>query len=111
MSENVENWIEVRASDSSDGRVHVSHILSSITRTESDSSSIAGVRWFKCRNFVAIPVLSSDALHFLFSAVMARLSSVGMSKIPVLNVSFNRPEVIVFVEQSDSIADASIQRG
>ena len=34
-----------------------------------------------------------------------------MSKIPVLNVSFNRPEVIVFVEQSASIADVSIQRG
>ena len=34
-----------------------------------------------------------------------------MSKIPALNVSFSRPEVIVFVEQSDSIADVSIQRG
>ena len=32
-----------------------------------------------------------------------------MSKIPVLNVSFNRLEVIVFVEQSASIADVSIQ--
>ena len=34
-----------------------------------------------------------------------------MSKIPVLDVSFNPPEVIVFVTQSDSIADVSIQRG
>ena len=49
--------------------------------------------------------------HFLFLALMARLSSVGLvSKIPVLTVSINRQEVIVFVRQSDNIADVSIQR-
>ena len=43
---------------------------------------------------------------------MARLSSVGLiSKITVLNVSINRQDVIVFVEQSDNITDVSIQRG
>ena len=40
------------------------------------------------------------------------LSSVGLiSKILVLNVSVNRQDVIVFIKQSDSIADVSIQRG
>ena len=54
-----------------------------------------------------------DALHFLFFfALMARVSSVGFtSKIPVLNVSFNRQEVIALVKRSDNIAEVSIQRG
>ena len=53
----------------------------------------------------------SDAFHLLFLALMARLSSVGLiSKIPVLNVTFNQLEVIVFVKQSDNIADVSVQR-
>ena len=43
---------------------------------------------------------------------MARLSSVSvMSQIPVLNVAFNQQEVIIFIEQPDSIADVPIQRG
>ena len=53
-----------------------------------------------------------NVLHFLFLALMARLASVGLiSKIPVLNVSTNRQEFIVFVQQSDNIANMSIQRG
>ena len=35
----------------------------------------------------------------------------SQSKIHVLNISFNRPESIVLVKQSASIADVSIQRG
>ena len=50
-----------------------------------------------------LPVLGFD---------MARFASVGLrSKIPVLNVSINRQEFIVFVQQSDNIASVSIQRG
>ena len=56
-------------------------------------------------------LLSFNALHFLFFALMARLSSVGfMSKIPVLNVSFNRQDVIFFVKQSDSIAAPALRQ-
>ena len=54
---------------------------------------------------------SFNALHFRFLALTASLSSVSLiPKIHVLHVSVNRQDVIVFVQQSDSIADVSIQR-
>ena len=93
----------MRASEASIGRFHVSSTrqlhkngigLTKVSESCDRSCSFLG------------------ALHFLFLALMTRLSSGGlMSKIPVLNVSFNPPEAIVFVKQSGSIADVSIQRG
>ena len=85
-------------------------VLDNFTGTKSDSSSVASGSSSSIEILRPFLLFLRRSLHSLFLAFMARLSSVGLkSKTPVLNVSFNRPEVIVFVKQSDSIADVSIQ--
>ena len=61
------------------------------------------MRSFKRQKLVTVPALLCIILRFLFFAR-------STSRIPVLDVSINRQEVIVFVKQSDSIEDVSIQR-
>ena len=117
-SEETKNPWRVRTSDSSD-RIHVSDIHNNFTRTKSVSmvscynlaisTSITNTKNISRQDLATVHALSSMLYGF---ASMARPSSVGLiSQISVLNVSFNRQDVIVFVKQSDSIADVSIQRG
>ena len=73
--------------------------------------SIINTRSINRQDLATVPALSSMLFTSCFLALKARLSSVGLiPKIPVLDVSFIRQDVIVIVKQSDSIADVSIQR-
>ena len=85
-------------------------ILSSFTRTNWGSTSIASVRSFKHQRPATVPAPSPSVLHFLFFSLMAGLFSVGLvSKMSVLDVLSSRQEVTVFDKQSDSV-DVSAQR-
>ena len=74
--------------------INTFQVLGSFTRTKSDSPNIASMSIGTLQPFLLL-LRRSPLSVFGF---MARLSTVGlMSNIPVLNVSFNRPQVIVFV--------------
>ena len=89
-------------------RLHVSDILNNFTRTKSVSmiscfNLAISTRSIKCQDLATVPALSSMLSTSFFFALMARLSSVGLiPEIPVLNVSINLLEVIVFVKRSDT---------
>ena len=87
-------------------------VLGSITRTESDPPSIASVKSSSIgilRPFLLL--LRRSPLPVLGFFDGETLLGISCQRHPVRNATFNRPEVIVIVEQSASIADVSIQRG
>ena len=87
-----------------ENRCHVFDILSSFTRTKSILASITSTRNFKYLNLATVPALSSMLSTLCFWLSWRKLFSVGLIlKRPVLNVSVNPQDVIVFVQQSDSI--------
>ena len=85
-------------------------VLSSFTRTQPDSPSITTVSSSSIgilRPFLLFPRRSPLPVFGLDGETLLSGSHVKDTR---TQLSFNRPEVIVFVKQSDSIADVSIQR-